>query len=260
VPARSRAASHPGRDRLDKLLVDRGLAPTRERARRLVMAGQVLVDNHPVDKPGSLVKRTAALDVRGSDIPYVSRGGVKLAAALQAWPIPVHDCVALDAGASTGGWTDCLLQHGARRVYAVDVGYGQFAWTLRNDPRVILYERANIRSFSSRFDEPPTVVVADVSFISLRLVLPKLVELAAPAATFVLLVKPQFEVGKGLVGKGGVVRDPSLHRAAIDAVRARAEELALTYRGEMESPIQGPAGNREFLLWLENGAPTLANG
>jgi len=239
------------RERLDKLLVDRGLVGSRERARRLIMAGEVFVDQQRIDKPGTLISASAAIDVQGADIPYVSRGGLKLAAALQAWPVPVRDCIALDVGASTGGWTDCLLQNGARHVYAIDVGYGQFAWKLRNDPRVTLYERANIREFSLELPEIPTLAVIDVSFISLRLVLPKVVALVALEATIIPLVKPQFEVGKGQVGKGGVVRDPLLHRAAIDGVVQCATELGLIPRGELESPIQGPAGNREFLLWLE---------
>jgi 23S rRNA (cytidine1920-2'-O)/16S rRNA (cytidine1409-2'-O)-methyltransferase len=241
------------RERLDKLLVDRGLVGSRERARRLIMAGEVLVDARRIDKPAALVAPAAAIEVRGADLPYVSRGGLKLEAALRTWPIPVRDCVALDVGASTGGWTDCLLQHGARHVYAIDVGYGQFAWSLRIDPRVTLYERTNIREFAVALAEPPTVAVIDVSFISLRLVLPKVITLIAPVATLIPLVKPQFEVGKGQVGKGGVVRDPLLHRAAIDAVVQCARDLGLVIRGELESPIQGPAGNREFLLWLEKG-------
>jgi len=241
----------PGRERLDKLLVDRGLVSSRERARRLVMAGQVFVDQRRIDKPGATVPLAAAVEVRGDDIPYVSRGGLKLEAALRSWPIEVHGCVAIDVGASTGGWTDCLLQHGARCVYAVDVGYGQFAWSLRNDARVRLHERANIRTFEENFEEVPTLAVIDVSFISLCLVLPKVVSLLAPVASLIALVKPQFEVGKGQVGKGGVVRDPALHRSAIDGVRSCAEQLGLRCRGEMASPLLGPAGNREFLLWLE---------
>jgi len=246
--------SRPARERLDKLLVDRGLVASRERAQRLVMAGEVFVDQRPISKPGTLVSRSAQVEVRGADIPYVSRGGLKLEAALRTWPIAVRDQVALDVGASTGGWTDCLLQHGARRVYAVDVGYGQFAWALRHDPRVTLIERTNIRTAAVQFDETPTLAVADVSFISLTLIVPKLIRLVAPTATIVCLVKPQFEVGKGQVGKGGVVRDPALHRAAVESVLRCAERLGLRHRGEIESPILGSAGNREFLLWLEQRA------
>jgi len=234
-------------------MVDRRLVASRERAQRLVMAGDVFVDQRPITKPGTLVSRAAAVEVRGADIPYVSRGGLKLEAALRAWRIVVRDCVALDVGASTGGWTDCLLQRGARRVFAVDVGYGQFAWTLRRDPRVTLIERTNVRTADLHLDESPTLAVIDVSFISLTLVLPKVIELIASEATIIGLVKPQFEVGKGQVGKGGVVRDPALHRSAIDTVRAAAERLGLQCRGELESPILGPAGNREFLLWLTTG-------
>lgn len=218
------------------------------------MAGEVFVEQQRIDKPGALVALGAAIEVRGGDIPFVSRGGLKLDAALRAWPIAVRGCEALDVGASTGGWTDCLLQHGARHVSAVDVGYGQFAWSLRNDPRVTLFERANIRTCTPPFDEVPVLAVIDVSFISLRLVLPRVVELVAPVATIIALVKPQFEVGKGQVGKGGVVRDPVLHRAAVAGVRACAEALGLRCNGELESPVRGPAGNREFLLWLEKGS------
>jgi len=246
--------SRSGRERLDKVLVERGLVGSRERAQRLVMAGAVFVDRRPITKSGTLVSDAAEIEVRGADIPYVSRGGLKLEAALRMWPIVARDQVALDVGASTGGWTDCLLQHGARRVYAVDVGYGQFAWTLRHDPRVTLIERSNIRTAKLRLDEIPTLAVIDVSFISLRLVLPKVIELIAPTAMIVCLVKPQFEVGKGQVGKGGVVRDPALHRVAVETVRACAERLGWRCRGEIESPILGPAGNREFLLWLDKGA------
>jgi 23S rRNA (cytidine1920-2'-O)/16S rRNA (cytidine1409-2'-O)-methyltransferase len=255
VPASTESSvTRTGRDRLDKLLVDRGLTSSRERARRLIMAGQVFVDQQRVEKPGTLVGEAVAVEVRGEDLPYVSRGGLKLEAALRAWPILVRDQVALDVGASTGGWTDCLLQHGARRVCAIDVGYGQFSWKLRNDPRVVLYERANIRTFAATLEEPPAVAGIDVSFISLRLVLPKVVELIGPGASVVALVKPQFEVGRANVGKGGVVRDPTLHRSAVASVRAAAEALCLRPRAEMESPIRGPAGNREFLLWLEWGS------
>ena len=343
------------RERLDKLLVDRGLVASRERARRLIMAGEVWVAGRRVDKPGALVEADAGIEVRGADIPFVSRGGLKLDAALTHWNIDVRDRVAVDVGASTGGFTDCLLQRGARHVFAIDVGYGQFAWSLRQDPRVTLFERANIRDFDPALlssaglsglsrstvrqapDEPsgwaspssadegsppyqggarsgltrrgdstspfpllgkegvqwPTrsvhqrrsrrqgerqdyyemgsetaraervearrpvhrqpalaeVAVIDVSFISLRLVLPVVLKLVVPGAVVLPLVKPQFEVGKGEVGKGGVVRDPERQRAAVDAVREFGATLGLTCHGDCPSPILGPKGNQEFFLY-----------
>ena len=239
------------RERLDKRLVDEGHAASRERARALVMAGAVRVGDRMVDKPGALVDAAAPLTVTGADIPYVSRGGVKLAGALAALQLDVAGRLVLDVGASTGGFTDCVLQRGARAVIAVDVGYGQLAWSLRQDPRVTLIERCNIRHLApERLPATPDLAVVDVSFISLELVLPKVLALLAPGATIVALVKPQFEVGKGQVGGGGVVRDPALHAAARGRVRACAEALGLTVLGECESPIQGPKGNREFFLAL----------
>jgi 23S rRNA (cytidine1920-2'-O)/16S rRNA (cytidine1409-2'-O)-methyltransferase len=243
------------RERLDKLLVDRGTVASRERARRLVMAGAVCVGDRVVDKPGALVAVDAAIALRGGDIPYVSRGGLKLAGALDAFATPVAGRVVLDVGASTGGFTDCVLQRGARAVIAVDVGYGQFAWSLRQDARVTLLERTNIRRLAAAaLPAVPDLAVIDVSFISLRLVLPAVVEVLAPRGDVVALVKPQFEVGKGRVGSGGVVRDPSLHAAAVAGVRACALGLGLACVGECASPILGPKGNREFFLALRTGA------
>jgi 23S rRNA (cytidine1920-2'-O)/16S rRNA (cytidine1409-2'-O)-methyltransferase len=235
--------------RLDKLLVDRGLVASRERARRLIMAGEVWVRDQRVDKPGALVPTDAELEVRGADIPFVSRGGLKLDAALTHWNIEVQGVVALDVGASTGGFTDCLLQRGARHVYAIDVGYGQFAWSLRQDPRVTLFERANIRSFEpAKLPERVGVVVIDVSFISLRLVLPGVLRLAHPGATILPLVKPQFEAGRAQVGKGGVVRDPEIQRAVVEAVKGYGADLGLACLEDFPSPILGPKGNQEFFL------------
>jgi 23S rRNA (cytidine1920-2'-O)/16S rRNA (cytidine1409-2'-O)-methyltransferase len=237
------------RTRIDKLLTDRGLAGSRERARRLVLAGEVWIADQRIDKPGTLVPTEAQVDVRGPDIPFVSRGGLKLAAALDHWDIALRGMVAADIGASTGGFTDCLLQRGARRVYAIDVGYGQFAWTLRQDPRVELFERTNIRDFEpDRLRERVDLAVIDVSFISLRLVLPPVIRLVAPGGTVLALVKPQFEVGKGAVGKGGVVRDPMQHRTVVDAIRQFGESLGLVCRGDFSSPVAGAKGNREFFL------------
>jgi 23S rRNA (cytidine1920-2'-O)/16S rRNA (cytidine1409-2'-O)-methyltransferase len=244
------------RERLDKLLVDRGTVASRERARRLIMAGAVRVGDRVVDKPGTLVALDAALSVTGDDIPYVSRGGLKLAAALDAFGTPVAGRVVLDVGASTGGFTDCVLQRGARAVIAVDVGYGQFAWSLRRDPRVTLLERTNIRQLDpAALPVTPDLAVIDVSFISLALVLPKVVEVLAPGGDIVALVKPQFEVGKGQVGSGGVVRDPALHAKAVASVREHAAGLGLTCVGECESPLLGPKGNREFFVALRKNGP-----
>ncbi len=239
------------RERLDKVLVDRGTVASRERARRLVMAGAVRVGERVVDKPGALVALDAPIVVSGGDIPYVSRGGLKLTGALDAFGTRVAGRVVLDVGASTGGFTDCVLQRGARAVIAVDVGYGQFAWALRQDPRVTLLERTNVRRLdAAALAATPDLAVIDVSFISLRLVLPPVAEALAPGGDLVALVKPQFEVGKGQVGSGGVVRDPALHAAAVASVRECALGLGLAYLGESESPLRGPKGNREFFLAL----------
>ena len=239
------------RERLDKLLVDRGAVASRERARRLIMAGAVRVGEQVVDKPGALIALDAAIEVSGDDIPYVSRGGLKLAGALDAFGTPVAGRVVLDVGASTGGFTDCVLQRGARAVIALDVGYGQLAWTLRQDPRVTVLERVNVRHIDrSALPATPDLAVIDVSFISLRLVLPAVVDVLAPGGDIVALVKPQFEVGKGQVGRGGVVRNPDLHAAAVASVRQYALDLGLQVLGECDSPLLGPKGNREFFLAL----------
>jgi 23S rRNA (cytidine1920-2'-O)/16S rRNA (cytidine1409-2'-O)-methyltransferase len=239
------------RVRLDKLLVDRGLVGSRERARRLIMSGEVWVCDQRVDKPGALVPVGAELELRGADIPFVSRGGLKLDAALTHWKIDVQGMVAVDVGASTGGFTDCLLQRGARHVYAIDVGYGQFAWALRQDARVTLFERANIRSFDPKqLPERAGLGVIDVSFISLRLVLPAVLRLVEPGAIILPLVKPQFEAGRAQVGKGGVVRDPDVQRAAVEAVKGYGADLGLICHGDFPSPIMGPKGNQEFFLYF----------
>jgi len=237
--------------RIDRLLVERGLVASRERARRLVMAGAVLVGDRPVTKPGAEVADDAPVRLRGEDSPYVSRGGEKLAGALDAFAIDVRDAVALDVGASTGGFTDCLLQRGARHVFAVDVGYGQLAWKLRQDPRVVVLERTNARAIvPTMFPASPDLAVVDVSFISLRTVIPPIAAVVRPGGTIVALVKPQFEVGRGRVGKGGVVRDETLRAEAVRDVRQVTADLGLDVRGEAESVLPGPKGNREVFLWL----------
>lgn len=241
----------PRRTRIDTVLVHRGLAGSRDRARTLVLSGEVWVGQRRIDKPGTTVPLDAAVEVRGADIPFVSRGGLKLDAALSHWKLDVGGITAVDVGASTGGFTDCLLQRGARHVCAIDVGYGQFAWTLRQDPRVTLFERTNIRGFDvSRLPAPVDLAVIDVSFISLRLVLPVVRPLVRPGAVLLPLVKPQFEVGRGAVGKGGVVRDDAQRQASVDAVRAFSASLGLVCRGQFESPVPGPKGNREVFLYL----------
>jgi len=243
------------RVRIDQLLVQRGLAASRDRARRLIMSGAVHVANRCVDKAGTLVPADAAVGIEGADIPYVSRGGLKLEAALDHWHVGVQGLIAVDIGASTGGFTDCLLQRGAAHVYAIDVGYGQLAWRLRQDPRVTLLERTNIRALGAeQLGVPVDLAVIDVSFISLRLVLPVAVLLVRPGGTLLPLVKPQFEVGKGQVGKGGVVRDATLHEAAVAAVRDGGSALGLTCHGVCPSPVPGPKGNREFFLYFTKAA------
>ena len=237
--------------RLDRLIVDRGLAESREQAQALIMAGEVLVNGQKASKPGQPVDPSSPIEILARP-PYVSRGGLKLAAALQHFGIDVSGKVCLDIGASTGGFTDALLQAGALRVHAVDVGAGQFAWKLRNDPRVALHENVNARHLKpENIGEPLDLITCDVSFISVTLILPAAIPLLRPGGQLVILIKPQFEVGKGQVGKGGIVRDPALHQAAC----RRVEEAVRTYGFEtsiMESPILGAEGNREFLLYAHH--------
>lgn len=242
----------PRKIRLDKLLVERGLCDSRARAQGLILAGEVVVGDHAVSKPGTAVDPDAPIRLKGGEPnPYVSRGGLKLRAALDAFPIPVQGAVCLDIGASTGGFTDCLLQAGAARVYALDVGYGQLAWKLANDPRVVVIDRQNIRKLEpGQIPEPIDLAVADCSFISLTKVLPHLPALLRPGAKLVALVKPQFEVGRERVGKGGIVRNDEDRAAALIAVEAAARMLGFTVHGHIPSPIAGREGNREWLLWL----------
>jgi 23S rRNA (cytidine1920-2'-O)/16S rRNA (cytidine1409-2'-O)-methyltransferase len=240
--------------RLDRLLVERGLAPSRERAQRLIMAGDVLVDDHVVSKAGADVATDAAVRLRAAPSPYVSRGGEKLAGALDAFGLDLTGRAVVDVGASTGGFTDVCLRRGARHVIAVDVGYGQIAWRLRQDPRVTVLDRTNARTLEPAvMPEPPDVAVVDVSFISLTLVLPAVARVLAPAAHVVALVKPQFEVGKDDVGKGGVVRDAAKRASAVTSVRDAMATLGFTVRGEAESVLPGPKGNREVFLWATRG-------
>ncbi len=237
------------KERLDLLMIERDLADSRQQAQRLVLAGQVTVDDRLIDKPGTRVPVDARLAVAGS-LPYVSRGGFKLAAALDAFDLDVGGWIVADAGASTGGFTDCLLQRGAARVYAIDVGYGQLAWKLRQDPRVVVMDRTNARYLAS-LPEPVDLVTADVSFISLRLILPPAVAWLRSGGQIVTLIKPQFEAGREQVGKGGVVRDSAVHRTVLQELVRWAELQGLGLAGLIRSPITGPAGNVEFLArWL----------
>ncbi|MDI3280654.1 MAG: TlyA family RNA methyltransferase [Bacillota bacterium] len=237
--------------RLDLLLVLRGLCPSRERARASIMAGLVLVNGRPVTKPGEMVEEGAELVLRGEACPYVSRGGLKLEWALDAFRVSVEGRVALDVGAATGGFTDCLLRRGAKLVYAVDVGYGQLAWKLRQDPRVVVKERTNIRYLQARdLPLPPTLAVIDASFISLEKFLGHVLTLLSPPREVVALVKPQFEAGREQVGKKGVVRDPAVHRQVLQKVVALAEREGCTVQGLTYSPLLGPEGNIEFFLHL----------
>ena len=244
------------KQRLDMLMAKRGLAPTREMAQALIMAGQVVVGDHTVDKAGRQVAADAAIRIKGDPLPYVSRGGLKLKKALDVFGVDAAGLVAIDVGASTGGFTDCLLQAGALKVFAVDVGYGQLAWKLQQDPRVVRMEKTNIRHLlPEQLDALPELAVIDASFIPLAKVLPATVNLVKPGGRIIALIKPQFEAGKSEVGQGGIVRDPAVHEAVIDAVRQTAEKMGLTVSGLCESPITGADGNREFLILLELPGP-----
>jgi 23S rRNA (cytidine1920-2'-O)/16S rRNA (cytidine1409-2'-O)-methyltransferase len=225
------------------------MTASRQRAEALILAAKVLVDGVPVTKAGKLVSAASALEIVAPDHPYVSRGGVKLEHALAAFSVPVAAQVAMDVGASTGGFTDCLLQFGARRVYAVDVGYGQLAWKLRRDPRVVAIERQNIRSLNrSQVPEAIQLATVDVSFISLKLAIPPMIAFLAPGAYLVALIKPQFEAGRENVGKGGVVRDPGTQERVCDDLLHWSRSCGLAPLGITPSPLLGPKGNREFLL------------
>ena len=238
--------------RLDQYLCQEGLAQSRERAKALIMAGIVYVNDEKVDKAGAPVPEGAKVEVRGHDIGYVSRGGLKLEKAMEVFPFSPRDKVCMDIGASTGGFTDCMLQNGAVKVYSVDVGYGQLAWSLRNDPRVVNLERTNIRYITEeQVPELVDFISVDVSFISLTLVLPVAWKLLKEGAEMVCLVKPQFEAGKDKVGKKGVVREPQIHREVIEKVVDCAQQLGFSVMGLDFSPIKGPEGNIEYLLFLQ---------
>ncbi len=245
------------KERLDRLLFGRGLVASREVGRRLIMAGKVCVDGQVVDKPGARVPAEAALVLEESP-PYVSRGGLKLEAALDGFPVRVAGAIAADVGASTGGFTDCLLQRGAARVYAIDVGYGQLDWNLRQDERVVVVERTNAR-YLETLPEMADLAVVDASFISLKLLLPVMRRWLVHDGEIVALIKPQFEAGRRQVGKGGVVRDPAVHREVLDELLTWAATNGLAPLGLIRSPLQGPAGNVEFLVWLkpEGAGPSL---
>ena len=236
------------KERLDVLLTQKGLCESRAKAQALIMSGEVYVDGQKCDKAGTPVDNAAQIEIRGSHCPYVSRGGLKLEKALRDFGIDPNGWVCSDSGASTGGFTDCLLQQGAKKVFAIDVGYGQLAWSIRTDPRVVCMERTNIRYVTSeQLGEPLDFSVVDVSFISLRLVLPAIKALLKPTGQLVCLIKPQFEAGKDKVGKKGVVRDPAVHCEVLEHFLALAAELGLTVRNLTFSPVKGPEGNIEFL-------------
>ena len=248
-------AKGPGKQRLDVLVLERGLAESRAKAQAMILAGQVVVGDQRVDKPGALVRADAELRLKGEVLPYVSRGGLKLKGAIDAFHLDVRGKVCADIGASTGGFTDCLLQEGAARVHAIDVGYGQLHEKLRGDPRVISKERVNARYLTeAELPERVEVMVIDVSFISLKQVLPAALERLAPGGLLIALVKPQFEAGREQIGKGGVVRDPTARAEAIAGVRTFVEQRGLEVIGLVDSPIAGPAGNVEALLVARSGS------
>jgi len=235
--------------RLDKLLIDRGIAPTLERARALILARAVKVNEVYLDKAGAPVGVDAEIHLKGEENPYVSRGGLKLKEALKEFRLNVEGIVALDVGASTGGFTDCLLQAGARKVFALDVGYGQLAWKLREDKRVVVIERTNIRYYEGvDFDEQINLAAIDASFISLKIILPAVLKFLGNEAQILALIKPQFEVAREEVGKGGVVQDPAIHDRVVQDISGFCKSLNFEVKGTCASPILGPAGNREFFI------------
>ena len=245
------------KERLDVLLVSRGLAETRTKAQAIIMSGDVYVGGQKADKPGMSYEDTVDIEVRGQACPYVSRGGLKLEKALRSFGVDPTGYVCSDSGASTGGFTDCLLQQGAAKVFAIDVGYGQLAWKIRQDPRVVCMERTNIRYVQPEdLGEPLDLSVVDVSFISLKIVLPAIARLLKPTGQVLCLIKPQFEAGKEKVGKKGVVRDPAVHQEVLEHFVALADELGFTIRNLTFSPVKGPEGNIEFLGHLSREAGT----
>jgi len=243
------------KERLDKLMVEKGLVPSREKAQALIIIGGVKVNGQIMRKPGQKIREDALIEIITPSCPYVSRGGIKLEGAIKRFGINVEAKVCLDVGASTGGFTDCLLQHGAKKVYAVDVGWGQLHWKLRNDPRVICLERRNIRYLpKEEVPEEVDLVTIDTAFISLKLVIPAVLKFLKEKSEILALIKPQFEVGRGEVGKGGVVRDPEKHKRVIEEIWTFSQNLGLHPVGVMESPILGPKGNKEFFIYIiKNG-------
>ena len=245
----------PLKKRIDTLLVERGLCQSRQRAKALIMAGRVLVNHNPCDKPGALFIEDIPIRIKSNDLPYVSRGGLKLEAALNAIHLDCAGMICLDVGASTGGFTDCLLQHGAARVFAVDVGYGQLAWSLRTDDRVVVIERTNIRYLDPALIPCPVdIVTIDTSFISLKIVVPAILQYLKPDGAILALIKPQFEAGKGNVGKDGVVKSPTLRDAIVDDLQRFFCGLGLSCESVIPSPILGPKGNQEFIIYLRQNA------
>ena len=243
------------KERLDALLVKRNLVQSRERAKTTIMAGLVLVDGQKVDKAGTMVKPEAEIRVLGNTLPYVSRGGLKLEKAIREFGVSLRGKVAADIGASTGGFTDCMLQNGAVKVFAIDVGYGQLAWSLRTDERVVNMERTNVRNVTpDQLGQPVDLASIDVAFISLEKVLPSVREMLQPEGEIVALIKPQFEAGREKVGKKGVVREPSVHEEVIFRVLALARQMELTPKALTYSPVKWPEGNIEYLVWLAKGA------
>ncbi len=246
--------STTSKQRLDVMLVEKGLAESREKAKRIILSGSVYVAGKRIDKAGTLVSPDDEIYIEGDSIPFVSRGGLKLEKALELFKPPVKDRVYMDVGASTGGFTDCLLQHGARKVYSIDVGYGQLAWSLRQDDRVVVMERTNIRNVTRNdLNELPRGAVIDVAFISLKIVLPVIRDILLPDSHVIALVKPQFEAGREKVGKHGVVRSPQTHREVLRSTALAAHELGFILKGITYSPIKGPKGNIEFLIHLYIG-------
>lgn len=238
--------------RLDVLIVEKGLAESRTKAQARILAGEVVVDDHRVDKPGQMVKETVAIRFKGNAIPYVSRGGLKLEDAIKRWPGSIKDAVCLDVGSSTGGFTDVLLQAGAKQVFAVDVGTNQLAYALRQDPRVVVFEKTHIvHAPVGKFEPKPTIVVVDVSFISLERVLPAILQHLGATAQLYLLIKPQFEVGAANIAKGGIVKDVAIREQARDRILNKAQELGLKLLGCHESPITGTEGNVEYIASFE---------
>ncbi len=249
------------KQRLDIRLTEEGHYPSREKARAALMAGLVFIKGEKAEKPGLMIKPETVIEVRGNPLQYVSRGGLKLEKAVQVFNINLDGCVVLDVGASTGGFTDCALRHGARKVYAVDVGYGQLAWQLRTDPRVVVLERKNIRFLTKEaLAETPDFITIDVSFISLNKILPRVGELTTPGAEGVALVKPQFEAGRDKVGKKGVVREPAIHIEVLKNIEALVTGLGWSVKGLDYSPVTGPEGNIEYLvLFQKNGIHAVLN-